>query len=118
MTFDLTKPVETKSGIKLRVLCTDAPGKYPVICIDDGGVAYRYTPGGTYFSKGSSCLDLINSPEMVEIDVWVNVYKLKDSATTFGHPYTTKELAIKSKTSGYVCTLHIQRTVPVGHVDE
>jgi hypothetical protein len=49
--IDWSKPVRT-IGTKepLRVLCTDAPGEYSVVCITAKGVVTRYKPNGiTWF---------------------------------------------------------------------
>lgn len=63
----LTKPVKTRSGLKLRILCTDAPGSGPVVCMDDAGYLYKFTLEGKYLGSPMSDLNLINTPEMVEI---------------------------------------------------
>ena len=42
VTVDWTKPVQTKRGTKLRVLCTDAPGVYPVVVMAPSGGINKY----------------------------------------------------------------------------
>lgn len=42
MPVDWTKPVQTKRGTKLRVLCTDAPGVYPVVVMAPSGGINKY----------------------------------------------------------------------------
>jgi len=78
MAIDWTKPVQTRGGRKVRVLCTDAPdSQYPVIgLIDGGGDPETWTLGGVYAAKGAtSNLDIINTPDSpVTVTRWVNVY--------------------------------------------
>ena len=94
MSIDFTKPLQN-SDLPMRLLCTDAPGKYPVVCI-----------------TGCSVDKLTNAPEQVTVDVWVNIYDRSPG----GHP--TKEDALRFAGPKCRATLHIKRSVPVGHVDE
>jgi len=78
MAIDWTKPVQTRGGRKVRVLCTDAPdSQYPVIGLIDGsGDPETWTIGGVYAANGAtSNLDIINTPDPpVTVTRWVNVY--------------------------------------------
>lgn len=65
---DLTKPVRTRSGLDVRILCTDAPGKY---CVE-GRFTDKYgnenpaawTAEGRFWSSGAEDgMDLVNVPE-------------------------------------------------------
>jgi len=73
--IDWTKPVQTRDGRKVRVLCTDANnGEYPVIALvahesRDTVVSYR-TNGGSCIGR-TSAVDAINVPEQVHR--WINV---------------------------------------------
>jgi len=72
--IDWTKPVTTRDGRKVRVLCTDGPGKYPVIGIVEDAVrpvVDRWMQNGKAISDpGDDELDLINDPEpAVEIRI-------------------------------------------------
>ena len=112
MSIDFTKPLQTRDGKKVRLLCTDAREPYPVVVLyeDTKDVGLRTSDGKCLV--GISCAaDLMNVPEQVTVDRWMNVYP--ESAFV----YNTKELAIGARDKGSV-TLHIKRTVPVGHVDE
>ena len=110
--IDFTKPVQTKNGRKVRVLCTDRDGPYPVIgWFDDGKFIKSYTSEGRHIIGEESPLDLMNVPEEVTVDTWLNFYDT--------HPgYRTKEEAVRASGRDRRATLHIKRTVPVGHVDE
>ena len=73
--IDLTKPVQTRDGRKVRVLCTDRLGYESVVCLITEGdgrevVACR-APGGQFLTDKESGRDLINVPE--KRVVWVNM---------------------------------------------
>ncbi len=63
--IDWTKPVQTRDGRKVRVLCTDGPRKdFPVIALIDGRqFAEYFMSSGRYMQHGDGQLDLINVPE-------------------------------------------------------
>ena len=114
MSIDFTKPLQTRNGRKLRLLCTDAAGHYPIFCLsEDNKAIISYTSDGrAYKDIEDHPNDLMNVPEQVTVDTWVNVY----GTTSPGH--ATKEDALQFAGPGRLATLHIKRTVPVGHVDE
>lgn len=76
---DLTKPVQTRSGCPVRILCTDRKGgDFPVAALlmtADGSESYQsYTAEGrVYTGEKSSALDLINAPPKVVSDHYLNV---------------------------------------------
>ena len=91
--LDLTKPVETRDGRKVRILCIDAKGSYPVVGLvsyenDPTEVAETWTLTGAYGEDGVKPLDLFNIPK--EHTVWINFYE-NDSDT---YLHTSKEDAI------------------------
>ena len=122
MSIDFTKPVQTKNGRKVRVLCTDAREPYPVIAlIEETKLTGCFTSDGRDTRGAESSWDLINVPEEVTVDVWVNVYKNLRDETFFSVASTpTKEGSLEMRRSfaPWQATLHIKRTVPVGHVDD
>ncbi len=70
MTFDPTKPVQTRDGRKARIICVDAAGKRPIAalitCIDTGEEDPEvFFSDGRYcgHDDGESRIDLINVPE-------------------------------------------------------
>jgi hypothetical protein len=66
MAIDWMKPVQTRNGRKVRVLCTDAPNsQYPVIGLIEGdGTPETWTIGGVYAANGgTSNFDIINTPD-------------------------------------------------------
>jgi hypothetical protein len=78
MAIDWTKPVQTRDGRKVRVLCTDGPDLwYSVIGMVDGRLCPEtWTIDGVHFANGvTSNLDIINTPDPpVTVTRWVNVY--------------------------------------------
>lgn len=79
MPVDLTKPVETKDGRKVRILATDLKrSDYPVVAAvmhDNGKESIeQYTADGHFYASGSaSDEDLVNVPEPQII--YANLYR-------------------------------------------
>ncbi len=69
MKFDPTKPVQTRDGQKVRIICTDVKGTAPILALINNNtyeITCRYTEDGSFYSKDNpSDLDLINIPERV-----------------------------------------------------
>lgn len=69
MTFDPTKPVQTRNGKKARILATDLKGSggtsiCAVITLPDGQeTCVMYWSRGHYLSNGDHDWDLVNVPE-------------------------------------------------------
>ena len=122
MSIDFTKPLQTRDGKKVRLLCTDKISSYPVVVwLEDIKATASYTLEGVNVIGEESNIDLVNVPEQVTLDVWVNVYKNLRDETFFSVASTpTKEgsLEMRGSFAPWQATLHIKRTVPVGHVDE
>ena len=79
--LDLTKPVQTRDGRKVRVLCTDGPGSRPVIGIVDGNKGPSTwclngaTSEGWFNPDLESESALINTPAAPRtFERWFNVY--------------------------------------------
>lgn len=68
---DFTKPVQTRDGQAVRILCTDGPGHQPVIGLL-GGALRRWCANGEYYIEGTGNRpdDLVNAPE----ERWMVVY--------------------------------------------
>lgn len=77
ITIDWNKPVQTKDGRKVRVLCTDGPNpRFPVVGAIEGWFnTEQWTKDGCFslLHHGYHDNDLINTPEKHEL--WVNVWK-------------------------------------------
>jgi len=84
ITFDPTKPVQTRYGDKVRILCDNLKGDKPICAAVDMGLAENigfYNADGKFnYKDGTSnpILDLINIPEPKPIDIHVGgIYKTK-----------------------------------------
>ena len=70
MTFDPTKPVQTRDGRKARILCTDAKGGQPIVALvttfdNEAEHVVRFRSDGGCYSRGADPVhDLINVPEV------------------------------------------------------
>ena len=114
MSIDFTKPLQMRNGRKLRLLCTDAAGLYSVICqLEDTKEIRSFTLDGRLLLDLP--IELMNVPEQVTVDVWINIY---DTTTGFSTKKEALEVAASHLHLKRRATLHIKRTVPVGHVDE
>lgn len=58
------RPVSS-DGRDMRVLCFDAAGRLPVVCVDAYGDTYRFDLGGEYLS-GTISRRLTQSPKVIE----------------------------------------------------
>jgi hypothetical protein len=108
MTLDITKPVQTRDGRSVRILCTDKKGEFPIVALvtdeNDKEFIGSYSSGGRYFNQGCSDNDLVNVPERVER--WLNIYppSIKDAMPSF---CSTKELADNHAGPHRIGILHI-----------
>ncbi len=62
MTFDPTKPCQTRSGVPVRILCTDGPLPLPVIAVKGSEVIRRDFDGKGPPGLGNE-YDIINVPD-------------------------------------------------------
>jgi hypothetical protein len=72
MTIDFTKPVTTRDGCPVRILCTDRPGEFPVVGLV-GEDVYAWTLDGGFGYGRNSPYDLSNPKTKRE--AWTLVYK-------------------------------------------
>ena len=78
MKLDPTKPVQTRGGKPVRILCADrADSAYPIVGLVMLESGYEepewWMPDGSCYQNGSSDEDLINVPE--KHVMYFNVYK-------------------------------------------
>jgi hypothetical protein len=79
-TFDPTKPVRTRDGRAARIICTDGKSVQPVVAlITDYFCATQesvqtFTLEGRWGLSGLGQNDLVNIPERIHKELWVNVY--------------------------------------------
>lgn len=88
MTIDFNRPIQTRDGRPVRILCTDKSSYVNrsvvgLVRKDDGEeTVYCWNSHGTSFERESSHndVDLINVPEEIERTLgYVNVYRWKPS---------------------------------------
>lgn len=89
--LDLTKPVQTRDGRQVRILCTDMIGTFPMVGLIKGHCGDEdvamWTSDGKYRLFDDCEHDLMNVPE--KHSVWINFYK---SGMRYGW-HTSKEMA-------------------------
>lgn len=79
--FDPTKPVRTRDGRPVRILCADRAGDKPIVALllKEGCEYLRsYFADGTYTGvpgyRNQHPLDLVNPPKKTQRTVWLNFY--------------------------------------------
>ena len=106
------RKVVTRDGHSVRIICTDAFGKSPVVGLikfDDKELVDKFMEDGSWFNNGLDYeRDLFFAPEKKE--GWVNLYrKNEDCVITGDLILKTKEEAINCISSeDYVATTHIE----------
>ena len=76
---DPSRKVVTRDGRPVRIICTDAKGKYPVIGLalnKEAEVPENYTENGDYLTNDRCEDDIFFADE--KKDGWVNIYKMPD----------------------------------------
>ena len=74
--LDFTKPITTRDGRKVRILCTDGPNKsWPVVgYIGNSFSESHWQSNGWYNDNRADNSDLINPPIKRKVEFWVNIY--------------------------------------------
>ena len=102
-----SKKVVTKEGKKVRIICTDARGSYPVVALIEESYydnALSYTDDGKLYNGESNVYDLFFAPEKHE--GWVNVYRDLDGMMC-GSVFATEEDA-KCNAKTAIATVKIE----------
>ena len=113
--IDFNKPVQTRDGRKVRILCTDMDGEPDTVVgiVGDGPhneLVHSWKANGHFmFDDVEEPLDLINVPETRV--VWVNMYP--DGVASF---YSMKEDADGRAASDRHACIRVEYTV--GQFDE
>lgn len=116
MTFDPTKPVQTRDGRKARIIATDRRGaSYPIVALVNSKNSKEELIV-TYLADGSEIgciarnpLDLVNIPE--ERELWVIVYDDGYGA------YPSREMA-EGRSMGRTCIARLRIRYTEGQWDE
>ena len=105
------RKVVTRDGRPVRIVCTDAVRRYPIIAL----VKFKeeelnsYLPDGRWsFANENGDMNLFFAPEKKE--GWVNIYKEnEDYIHTGASVFKTKEEAMKHINGRYyISTIHIE----------
>lgn len=103
--IDWTKPVRTKDGRAVRVVCTDAPGSHPIIGIVEGvREPFCWEVTGVYEEGVELGIELENVPQRIQREYWVNVYQ-----NGLGTAYETKYAAGEAR--GTQCLACVKITI-------
>lgn len=109
MKLDITKPVQTRDGRPVRILCTDKKGNYPVVGLvtnnDGSETVNSYRHDGVYYSAGVSDADLVNAPERKER--WLNMYPPSLGHSVYPEFCTVRTAADKQAGPNRIGILHI-----------
>ena len=112
-----SRKIVTRDGRKVRIICTDAKGVFPIIALVErcdatfGTVEepITYTKGGDYYSGKEHIFDLFFAPEKHE--GWVHLYRTETSSQyVTSNLYNSEEKAIEiGRTSeNYIATTKIE----------
>lgn len=107
MTFDPTKPVQTRDGRKARILCTDAEEPTPIVALVtgryiSGEFVAKFRTDGSFHLKGSEETDLINVPE--EETLYLPVRRSKDGVLFSAWPMRELAAELAARPAlGHVC---------------
>ena len=112
--IDWIKPVQTRDGRKVRVLCIDKAGERSVVGLvvheTAGETIYAWYASGNYMSNTHN-LDLINVPE--KRVAWVNMYPDKNA---LGVPCKSRDEADKDAAHDREACVRVE--YEVGQFDE
>jgi hypothetical protein len=101
--FDLARAnkgdkVIYRDGRAVRILCTDAPGREPIITVSEGSGIISHSSDGMYLHREVSEFDLFMVP--VEKKGWIALFESKDDynmgeySTECTHVYDTERLLL------------------------
>ncbi len=126
MKLDLTKPVQTRDGQPVRILCTDRKSKVGqavcalVLKTDGSELLLSYSKEGVLFNLGGeepTPTDLVNVPEIIE--GWMNFYRSPHNGVlTPGYSFfsSAREAECAAENSeNFVVTVHIKTQINANH---
>ncbi len=93
--LDLTKPIQTRDGRKVRLLCTNKIGREPIVGLivysDGSEVVGTWDSHGRYFADSESVSDLVNVQEKKKIKVEVRLVREPVTGTIIAVCYSEQE---------------------------
>ncbi|HET8685549.1 MAG TPA: hypothetical protein VFM18_02655 [Methanosarcina sp.] len=108
MTINFTKPVQTRDGLPVRILCTDRKDDYPIVGLvkyQSGEEVRTWTDSGSYsLDLTNRHKDLMNVPEtkIYYMNVYWNRVGVYNSSLEQAHSNINE-----SAQSEYICTLKL-----------
>ena len=108
--FDPTKPVQTRNGSKARIVPADRRHPSHPICAlvlyaDGTEGVYFYEPDGCSCGPEKSLFDLVNIPERIQWEGWVNLYDNSKMSPSF--LYRSKQEADQYASNGRLACVKI-----------
>jgi len=97
--IDFNKPLKTRSGLNVRIICTDRKGDWPVIGLVEVAPGKEQCLSWKHDGRAHACPgedDLVNTPVVVER--FQNVYSVR-ATTTLGKWKTSLEDANRCASS-------------------
>ena len=112
--IDVTKVEITRSGHLVRIYATDGGSEYPIHgawrdAANDFWCQESWAIDGRHRIGIDQSLDLIEGPETVEVDVWLNVYEDCEL-----YIYRTKKAADISASNNRFACINVKRAVTKG----
>lgn len=109
MSIDFTRPITTRDGRAVRILCTDRKGtEHPIVGLvaqKDIEELYHWTSSGFYNRFGTfTTLDLINPP----VKKYINLFPKDCSRTYFDTREQAEASGKASKNAGYIKTIEVE----------
>jgi len=108
--LDLTKPIVSRGGHPVRVICTDAKADEPIIALhlQDGiELLLTHFSDGRYLIGSESEFNLINM-QIIE-ERWMNIYPEHGGTNpTTSFPYPSRKDADEGQWIGRLAILHYQ----------
>jgi hypothetical protein len=89
MTIDFSKPVTTRDGRPVRILCTDRPGEWPVVGLIEGNI-HAWTADGRN-QPHSPSYDLINPKTKRE--AWAAIFQGSTASGGLVRLFTSQQAA-------------------------
>lgn len=105
MTFDPTKPVQTRDGRKARIICTDFNGDKLVVLVETNGREYfgSRRSDGRLDGQIENGADLVNIP--VKTSTWQHVWRNTGQV----YIYKTREACVSQQSNHNVCIGYLRR---------
>lgn len=95
MTISMERKYTYRNGEPARILCVDAPVKYPVRSMDENGHIWTHACNGV--SLDGAILDLIEVKEKKTLEFWVNVYEDGGSERAYDEETAVRYIRMDSR---------------------